>query len=193
MTPARRILIGGVGYRWQRDASFGLLAADALAREAWPPSIAVEDLGYGAIFVAEDLAAAKPPWDALILLAAAERGRTPGRVYRYVVLRREAGADEIQARIREAGAGVIDLDHLLVIGARFGALPPHVVVYEAEPLDTAGGEGLSPELERRFERVLAAVREEALEAGSGPTRARHRGTPGGGSGANRLAVRETEV
>ncbi|MDL1950530.1 hypothetical protein FBQ97_12045, partial [Acidobacteria bacterium ACD] len=48
----------------------------------------------------------------------------------------------IQARIREAGAGAIDLDHLLVIAQYFDALPDDVIVFEMEPVDVAGGEGL---------------------------------------------------
>lgn len=157
-----RVLIGGVGYRWQRDASFGLVAADALARLAWPPGVAVDDLGYGALYVAQDLADARPPYGRLILLAGTARGRSPGRLYRSRWDGPPADADEIQARIREAGAGVIDVDHLLVIARHFGALPPEVILIEAEPVDATGGEDLSPAVAALLPAALALARREAL-------------------------------
>ena len=61
MSAMPRVLIGGVGYRWMRDASFGLVASDALAREQWPDGVEVADLGYGALYVALDLLDARPP------------------------------------------------------------------------------------------------------------------------------------
>ena len=157
-----RVLIGGVGYRWLRDASFGLVATDELARQAWPPGVEVADLGYGALYVAQDLGDASPPYDRLILLAAVERGRAPGRVFR----ERWSGApfdpDDLQARIREAGAGVIDLDHLLAIAHYFGALPDDVVLVEVEPVETSGGEALSPAGAALLPEVLELARREAL-------------------------------
>lgn len=157
-----RVLIGGVGYRWLRDASFGLVVSDALAGLEWPSGIEVADLGYGALFVAQDLAAAQPPYDRLILLAGIARGRAPGRLYR----RRWDGAlpdaHEIQARVREAGAGVIDVDHLLVIAQRFGALPRDVITIELEPVDTSGGDGLSQAAARRMAEAIELVRREAV-------------------------------
>src|SRR5436190_2261696 len=124
----QRMLIGGVGYWWQRDGSFGLVACDHLAAMHWPDGVDIRQLDYGALYVMQDLADADPPYERLVLLASAARGRAPGRLYR-----RRWGAvlpdpGEIQERIREAGAGVIDIDHLLVIAQYFGALPKDVVV-----------------------------------------------------------------
>jgi hydrogenase maturation protease len=157
-----KVLIGGVGYRWQGDASFGLVAADELATLAWPAGVEVADLGYGALYVMQDLADARPPYERLILLAAVPRGRTPGQIYRYRWEGALPDADEIQERIREAGAGVIDLDHLLVIAQHFGALPGEVVVVELEPVDVAGRDGLSPTAAALLPSVAELVRREAL-------------------------------
>lgn len=155
-----RTLIGGVGYRWQRDASFGLIAGDALARLEWPPHVDVADLGYGAIYVAQDLADAEPPYDRLILLAGVVREREPGRIYRYRWSGALPDAEEIQARIQEAGAGVLDVDHLLIIAEYFDALPDDVLVIEVEPVDATGGEGLSAETADLLPDVVAMVRRE---------------------------------
>lgn len=161
----RRVLIGGVGYRWQRDASFGLIAVDQLALQDWPDEIEVADLGYGAIYVAQDLADAKPRLERLILLAGVERGRAPGQIYTYRWKGVLPEPEEIQARIREAGAGVIDFDHLLIIAQHFAALPPEVIILEVEPVDTLGGEGLSPEVAALLPEVIKLV-QSAVLAGS---------------------------
>jgi Ni,Fe-hydrogenase maturation factor len=156
-----RVLIGGVGYRWQGDASFGLAASDALARESWPDSVEVADLGYGALYVTQDLSDAHPPYTRLVLLAGVGRGRTPGALYRGEWQPPIATPAEVQERVREAGAGVIDLDHLLVIASYFGALPADVVTLEFEPIDLAGAD-LSPAAAALLPEVLARARSEAL-------------------------------
>ena len=159
-----RVLIGGVGYRWMRDASFGLVASDALAREPWPEDVEVADLGYGALYVALDLADARPPYERLVLLAGISRGREPGRLYRARWSPRHVDDAELQARIREAGAGVVDLDHLLVIAQHFGALPDDVICIELEPVDSEGGDGLSELAAARLPHALALARAAATEA-----------------------------
>jgi hydrogenase maturation protease len=156
-----RVLIGGVGYRWQGDASFGLVASDALAREAWPDHVQVADLGYGALYVAQDLADADPPYTRLVLLAGVPRGRRPGELYCWRWQGPLPGAEEVQARVREAGAGVIDLNHLLVIANYFGALPADVVILEFEPIEVAGAD-LSPAAAARLPEALAQARQAAL-------------------------------
>lgn len=152
-------VIGGVGYRWHGDGSFGVLASDALAAEVWPESVQVLDLGYGAIYAAQDIAAAQPA--RLILIAAMPRGDEPGTLRRYRYDGCLPAPEEILARVREAGAGVIDLDHLLIIGRHMEALPADVVVFEVEPLDTETGIELTPLLRSRLDEVIALVRAEA--------------------------------
>jgi hydrogenase maturation protease len=160
--PAGRVLIGGVGYRWLGDASFGLVVSDRLATLDWPAGVEVADLGYGALYVALDLADAEPPYDRLVLLSGVARGRQAGRVYRYRWDQRLPDGHEIQARVGEAIAGVIDLDHLLVTGGQLGALPEEVVVIELEPVHAAAGGELSPEAARLVPDVVALARREAL-------------------------------
>lgn len=159
-----RVLIGGVGYRWQRDASLGLVATDLLAASALPAGVEAADLGYGALLVAQDLAAAEPPYSALVLIAAPARGRPPGTIDR----RRWDGqlppGPELQELVREAGAGVVHVDHLLAIAGWSRALPPEVHVIEVEPYEQGPGDGLSEPGERLLHLVLAAAREAAAPA-----------------------------
>lgn len=162
-----RVLVGGVGYRWMRDASFGVVATDALAKLEWPPHVEIADLGYGAILIAQDLMYAEPRYSRLIVIAAVERGRPRGTLHRYRWVSATPAADEIQARIAEAGAGVLDVDHLFVVATYFGVLPSDVVVIEFEPVETSGGEELTPEATRALPAVADLVRGEALRpAGS---------------------------
>jgi hydrogenase maturation protease len=157
-----RVLVGGVGYRWLGDASFGVVAADELGRLEWPSGVDVEDLGYGALLVALDLAEAWPAYDRVILLAGMERGREPGRLYRYRWSGELPHEEEIQARVREAGAGVIDIDHLLVVAQRLGALPGDVRCIELEPPPDSRGEVLTAQARRLLEEAVRLVRHEVL-------------------------------
>ena len=155
-----KTLIGGVGYRWQRDASFGVVAADALADLDWPDDTSVADLGYSAIYVAQDLKDADPPYERLILVAGIERGREPGHLYRYEYQPRWATDDEVIERVREAGAGVVDIDHLLIIANQMNALPREVVLVELEPADTSPGIELSEAGSRALAEAIELVREQ---------------------------------
>ena len=159
---APRVLIGGVGYRWMRDASFGLVACDALARQGWPEGVEVADLGYGALYAALDLADANPPYERIILVAAVRRDRVAGRLYSARWVPPPADDDDLQERIREAGAGVIDLDHLLRIARHFGGLPEDVVCIELEPTDVSGGEELSDAATACLDETLQLVRAQTL-------------------------------
>ncbi len=164
-----RVLIGGVGYRWFGDGSFGLVASDELARLDWPPGIDVEDLGYGALHAALDLAQADPPYERVILIAVTERGRQPGRLYRFRCEPAVPDTDDVQARMYEAGAGVIDLDHLVVIGRHFGALPDDVVAIELEPHPGTTGDGLTQDVQALLPDAVELVRREVLAQAYAPS------------------------
>jgi hydrogenase maturation protease len=156
-----RTLIGGVGYSYLRDGSFGPLVAADLGRESWPDGVLVEDLSYGPIAVMQRLQDARPPFDRLVLVAAVRRGRAPGMVTAYRWDGRLPEPDEIQARVAEAVTGVISLDNVLAVVGFFNALPDEVSVLEVEPLDEGWGEGLSDPLQAVRQHVMETVREMA--------------------------------
>ncbi len=159
-----RVLIGGVGYHWFGDASFGIVAAAELARLDWPPGVDVAELDYGAFYVGLDLADADPPYERAILLAAVERGRAPGRLYRSRWDGVLPPAEEIHERMLEAGGGIVDLDHLLVIAGHLKGLPSDVVTIEIEPTDKTGGAALSPAARDLLAEAVSLVRGEVLAA-----------------------------
>jgi hypothetical protein len=166
-----RVLVGALGYRWFGDGSFALAAGDELTNAQWPTGVDVDvwDLGYGALHVALDLGDVDPPYDRLVLLAVQERGREPARLYRYRCDTAPSSNEEIQARMYEAGAGVIDLDHLLVIGRHFGALPDDVVAIELEPRAGTTGDRLSAEAAELLPDVMAMVRADVLATAHAPS------------------------
>jgi hydrogenase maturation protease len=164
-----RTLIGGVGYSYLRDGSFGPVVVADLAREPWPDGVLVEDLSYGPIAVMQRFQEADPPFDRLVLVAAVRRGRVPGAVTVYRWDRQLPDAEEIQARVAEAVTGVISLDNLLVVVGFFQALPPDVSVLEVEPQDEGWGEGLSAVVEGARGHVMDTMRELAV-GGRAPRR-----------------------
>lgn len=157
-----RVLVGGVGYRWFGDGSFALLVSDALAGLEWTSDVDVLDLGYGALHVAMDLADIDPPYQRVVLIAVTERGRAPGQLYRFAGDPGAPSAQDVQDRMYEAGAGVIDLDHLLVIGRHFGGLPDDVVVVELEPHPGTTGDQLSVVAQALLPQAVELVRREVL-------------------------------
>jgi hydrogenase maturation protease len=169
-TVPRRVLVGGVGYRWFGDGSFALLVSDALAGLDWPPGVDVLDLGYGALHVAMDLADVDPPYERVVLIGVTERGREPGKLYRLDCEPAEPDQQDVQNRMYEAGAGVIDLDHLLVIGRHFGGLPDDVIAIELEPHPGTTGDQLSVAAQALLPDAVDLVRREALAPARVPTR-----------------------
>lgn len=156
------VLIGGVGYRWFGDGSFALLATDELMQLEWPAGVDVLDLGYGALHVAMDLGEADPRYDRVVLLAVTERGREPRRLYRFDAPAGVPDPQDVQQRMYEAGAGVLDLDHLLVIGRHLEAFPDDVVVVELEPEPGTTGDQLTSAAQALLPEAVELVRHEAL-------------------------------
>ncbi len=154
----RRVLVGGVGYRFLRDLSFGPLLTDGLQKETWREGVDIEDLSYGPVAILHNLDA-RPPYDRLVLVAGVKRGRPPGSVTQYRWDGHLPDEEEIQARVEEAGSGVISLDNLLVFLTYFRRMPKDVVVIEVEGADEDWGEGFTPEVERATPEVVAMIRE----------------------------------
>lgn len=148
-----RTVIGGVGYRFLRDHSFGVDIADELAVSARPPQLLVEDLSYGPVAVAQWFQAesALQPIDRAVMIGAVERGRNPGTLSVYQWDRQLPEAARIQECIVEAVTGIILLDNTLIVCEWMKALPCETIIIEVEPLEHAHGSGLS-------RRVAAAAR-----------------------------------
>jgi len=151
----RRVLVGGVGYRFLRDESAGPWATEELAAKAGD-GIEVEDLSYHPVGFVHNLQE-REPYDRLVLVGAVRRGRPPGTIEVY----RWDGAipdrDGVQQRVAEAVTGVISLDNLLIVTEALGAMPSDVRVVEIEPGPEGWGEGFSPAVAERLPDLLEAT------------------------------------
>jgi hydrogenase maturation protease len=162
----QRVLVAGVGYQWCGDASWGLKAVEALAQEQWPAFVEFTQFDYGAIYVSQELAAAQPPYSSIWFLCAVERDREHGSLRCYEWQALKLNAKDLQARIREAGAGVIDLDHLLAIAHHFQALPKRTFIIEFEPADLSTATELSAAGKTAISEAAHLIRQ-ALGAAAG--------------------------
>lgn len=128
----------GVGNPWRRDDAAGLVAARRLGgRELEDVAALVEALGEA---------------EEAVVLDAVSSGAEPGTVHRF-----EAGEAPLPARLFAASTHVLGVGEAVELARALGKLPARVTVYGIEGGDFAAGEGLSPEVERAVDEVVAEV------------------------------------
>lgn len=154
-----RVLVAGVGYRNLRDLSLGPLLIDRLQEQNldWPEGTEVEDLSYGPIAIMHSLDE-RPPYDRMVFVSGARRGRAPGEISRYEWRGELPDEDEIHQRVSEAATGVIDLENLLIVASYFRKLPADVVVFEVEVADDSFGEEMTPIVENVIPALIVQLR-----------------------------------
>jgi hydrogenase maturation protease len=152
------VLVGGVSELFQGDLDLGRLAVERLRGRSLGPDVLVEDLHYGAVAVAQRLQELGP--EALVLVAAVRRDRTPGTVTRTRVVAPVADPARIQAAVGDAVTGYVHVDLVVEVAAALGALPSRTVAIEVEPERAGPGEGLSPAATAGLETALDVVRAE---------------------------------
>ncbi len=160
MVSTEVILLGGVGYTYLGDMSFGAILVERLRALDWPSEVTVEDVSYNPITVMDWLRDDPDRFDRAVLFGAIERGRAPGALVRYQWVASGVPAATVQDCVAEAVTGSISLENLLIIGSHFGLLPRNTTVIELEPIETGWGEGLSPGGEARVTEVIAWLRAE---------------------------------
>ncbi|MDQ3620263.1 MAG: hypothetical protein M3391_09075 [Actinomycetota bacterium] len=153
------VLIGGIGQLYQGDLDLGRLAAERLSGEDLGRGIAVEDLHYGAVAVAQRLDELHP--EAFIIVGATERGREPGTVERRSIQPIAPAAAEVQRAVEDAVTGYVTVDLVTTVAAGFGSLPARTICIEVEPAVTGSSEHLSPAVAGALDRALQLVRAEA--------------------------------
>jgi hydrogenase maturation protease len=156
------VLVGGVAHLYQGDLDLGRHAVERLQHDDLGPGVAVEELSYGAVAVAQRLEELRP--DVLVLVGAVARGRRPGTVERREVERRALDPMEVQGAVADAVTGYIGLDLVLDVAEGLGALPERTIVVEVEPARTEPSEQLSPEAETALAEALELVRTEVAHA-----------------------------
>jgi hydrogenase maturation protease len=156
--PPPRVLVGGVSELYQGDLDTGRVVVERLAGEDLGPGVAVEDLHYGAVAVAQRLQ--ELDLHALILVGARARGRRPATVERRRILLEHRSAEELQAAVGDAVTGYVGMDLVVQVAQALATLPERTVAVEVEPVTAAPRDSLSPEVAAALEEVLDAVRAE---------------------------------
>lgn len=128
---------------------------ERLSEEQLGDGVAVEDLHYGALAVAQLLEDLRP--DALVLVGAQQRGRQPGAIERTTVEAPRMDRDEAHVAVSNAGTGYVDIDLVVEVAAALDALPPRTVTIEVEPASTGPSEELSPEAEAALDEVVDLI------------------------------------
>lgn len=139
--PGLTVLIGGVAQLYQGDLDFGRVALERLTEEDLERHLVVEELGYGAVAVAQRLEELRPA--ALVLIGAASRGRAAGTVERRRIHPPALSAEQVRQAVAEAVTGYVTIDLLIEVCAGLGALPARTVTIELEPARAEVSERLS--------------------------------------------------
>lgn len=152
-------VVGGVGELYQGDLDVGRRVVEALGKEDLGPSVAVEDMHYGAVAVVQRIEDLAP--DALVLVGSVARGRTPGTVRRRRIPPPQLDAATLQVAVGDAVTGYVSLDLIVEVATGLGALPRLVVGVEVEPVHAGPSEHLSPEVDAVLPTVVDLARREA--------------------------------
>lgn len=151
-------IVGGVGELYQGDLDVGRRVADLLVTDDLGSEVAVEDLYYGAVAVAQRIEDLDP--DSLVLVGGVARGRQPGTVHRRRVPTPRLDAAQLQTAVGDAVTGYVALDLVVEVAAGLGTLPARVVAVEVEPVDVGPNEQLSPGVAALLPGVVERVRRE---------------------------------
>jgi len=166
------IFVGGVSELFQSDLDLGRLAIERLQEETWAADVAVEELHYGAVAVAQRLEDVRP--EVLVLISAVRRDRPAGMVERRRIDPPHISPEDLQAAVGDAVTGYVHVDLIIDVANGFGVLPRRTVSVEVEPEITSSGEGLSDSarlgLEVALDLARAEVRRSALIALAGDLR-----------------------
>jgi len=148
-----RIAVVGLGNILMGDDGVGVLATEALQREALPDNVEVFDAGTALQDLMQELAG----FARVIFVDSCKAGGEPGAVYRNVHQPDAWDADAMGDSLHDMNVAQVLRLHR-VAGGELG----EVVLIGIEPADIALREGLSPELERRLPAILQSIHNELV-------------------------------
>ena len=156
------VFVGGVSELYQSDLDVGRYVIEQLLTEDLGSGVAVEELHYGAIMVAQRFEDLRPA--SLILVSGVVRGRPPGTVQRRYLEVPEQNTAEVQGAVGDAVTGYVHPDLVVEIAAALKCLPARSIAIEVEPEVVTSGDGLSPSVAEALEVALDMVRTEVRRA-----------------------------
>ncbi len=155
MTPVR-VLVVGVGNVLHRDDGFGVEVARQLSQRDLPAGVAVAETGIGGIHLVHELMAG---YDALVVVDAVDRGRSPGTV---MVINADV-IDVRGLRTEERHDLLADMhlatpERALMVAKAAGVLPERTVIVGCQPAETETlGIGLSATVSNAVTTAVAEV------------------------------------
>jgi Ni,Fe-hydrogenase maturation factor len=159
------VLIGGVGELYQGDLDFGRRVVERLADDELGTHVAVEDLHYGGVAVAQRIE--ELGVTTLVLVGATERGRSPGVLERrrYFGDRLGLTPEELQGAVTDAVTGYVTIDLVVEVAHALGVLPSRVVAIDVEPVVRNGpDDALSAAVAGVIDEAVELARDEARRA-----------------------------
>lgn len=136
-----KIVVGGVGELYQGDLDFGRRFVEQFEPDPGPAEVFLEDFHYGAVAVSQRIEEVSP--QALVLVGAERRQRTPGRVYRSLMRPHDLDVESARLSVESAATGYVTLDLVVEVLQALGTAPPRVVVFELEPEEVGPSDEMS--------------------------------------------------
>jgi hydrogenase maturation protease len=150
-----RVLVIGVGNPYRRDDAAARLAVRRL-RDGAPEEISVREFdGEGT-----SLLAAWQEADLVIVLDAVSSGAPPGTVRRF-----DAADGPLPAAVLRDSTHAVGVPEAVELARALGRLPARLIVYGIEGADFAAGEGLSPDVERGLDILIARILDDIRSEG----------------------------
>lgn len=150
-------LVLGLGNPLRGDDGVGVHVAQQLLKGRLPGDVEVADggtQGLGLVALLEGRRRA-------IVVDAADMGRAPGEVVRFVMEEaRLLGEDDGHFSVHEAG-----LREALLLAQALGTLPDEVVLFGVQPAGVEWNTGLSPQVEAAVPDLIEAVLQEMIAGG----------------------------
>ena len=156
---SRSVVVIGVGNELRGDDAAGLEVARRL--RDLPGGIVVHCHEGEGIELLEKWRGA----DAVVLIDTVRSGSPPGAVHRL-----DATAAALPAMLDRSSSHTIGIAETIELARTLGTLPSEVVVYGVEGAKFDAGAGLSEEVAAALDKLVEAVRGEALGLASGPER-----------------------
>ena len=152
-------LVIGLGNPLRGDDGVGVRAIEMLATQPLPPDVEVIDggtLGLGIVNLLEGR-------QRVIVLDAADVGRTPGQLVRFSLDEAELMGGDHHISVHTAG-----LREALLLAEALEMLPAEVIIFGVQPANLEWDNSLSPEVEAALPNLVAAVLTEIADCGLEP-------------------------
>jgi hydrogenase maturation protease len=137
-------MVIGLGNDFRHDDAVGLIAVRRLQRE-----------GVLAMEHERDIADLITLWESLesvILIDAVSSGAAPGTIHRL-----DAGASPVPRELFQNSTHALGLADAIELSRALGTLPHEVLIYGIEVRDTTAGVGLSREVAKALETLVAEI------------------------------------